>query len=136
MANDWNNAIIEEFRTNDGKVGGNFEHMELLLLTTTGAKSGEPRVNPLAFRPVGDDVAVFASYGGNPKHPAWYHNLIAHPDVTVEVGPDTYPAHARVAEGDERDRIWAEQVAAAPQFGEYEAKTEGREIPVVVLERR
>ena len=136
MANDWNNAIIEEFRTNGGKVGGNFAQIDLLLLTTTGAKSGEPRVSPLAFRPVGDDVAVFASFAGNPKHPAWFHNLAAHPEVTVEVGPDTYTAHARVTSGDERDRIWAEQVAAVPQFGEYEAKTEGREIPVVVLERR
>ena len=136
MANDWNNAIIEEFRTNGGKVGGNFDQVDLLLLTTTGAKSGEPRVNPLAYRRVGDDVAVFASYAGNPKHPAWFHNLVAHPDVTVEVGADTYPAHARVASGEERDRIWAEQVAAVPQFGDYETKTEGREIPVVVLERR
>ena len=136
MANDWNTAIIDEFRANDGKVGGNFEGVDLLLLTTIGAKSGEPRVNPLAFRSVGDDVAVFASYAGNPKHPAWFHNLVAHPDVTVEVGTDRYPAHARVAHGAERDRIWAEQSAAVPAFAEYEAKAEGREIPVVVLERR
>ncbi len=135
MANDWNTAIIEEFRTNGGKVGGNFEQMDLLLLTTTGAKSGQARVTPLAYRRVGDEVAVFGSYAGNPKHPAWFRNLQANPEVTVEVGTDTFTAHARVTSDDERDRIWAAQVAAIPTFGEYEAKTEGREIPVIVLER-
>jgi deazaflavin-dependent oxidoreductase (nitroreductase family) len=133
---DFNTKLIAEFRANGGKVGGNFAGANLLVLTTTGAKSGLPRVSPLAYRREGDHVVVFGSYAGKPRHPAWFHNLVAHPDVTVETGTETYRARARVAEGDERERIWRAQVADIPQFGEYEKTTEGRRIPVVVLERR
>jgi deazaflavin-dependent oxidoreductase (nitroreductase family) len=135
VANDWNQTVIDEFRANGGKVGGNFASVDLLLLTTTGAKSGESRVTPLAYRHVGDDLAVFASYAGNPKHPAWFHNLQANAAVVVEVGADTFAARARVTDGAERDLVWKAQIADVPAFGDYEAKTEGREIPVVVLER-
>jgi deazaflavin-dependent oxidoreductase (nitroreductase family) len=132
---DFNAGIIEEFRANAGKVGGPFAQVEMILLTTTGRKSGRPRVSPLACRREGDDVVVFGSYGGSPRHPQWFLNLQANPDVVVEVGAETYPARARVAAGDERARIWSAHVAEIPQFGEYEKSTEGREIPVVVLER-
>ena len=106
----------------------------MLLLHTTGARSGAERVSPLVYQEVGDDVAVFASMGGAPTHPAWFHNLVAHPDVTVEIGTDTVPMRARVAEGDERERIWARQKELMSGFADYEAKTD-RVIPVVVLER-
>ncbi len=132
---DFNANIIAEFRANGGKVGGPVAQVDMMLLTPTGRKSGESRVSPLACRFVGDDVVVIASYGGSPKHPQWYLNLVADPDVTVEVGTQRYRARARTALGDERARIWADLVAAIPQFGEYEKTTEGREIPVVVLER-
>ena len=132
---DFNTKIIEEFRANDGKVGGPFARVEMMLLTTTGRKTGTPRITPLACRHDGDAVVVFGSYGGNPKHPAWILNLLANPEVTVEIGADTYPARARIAEGDERERIWSAQKADIPQFGEYEKTTEGREIPVVILDR-
>jgi deazaflavin-dependent oxidoreductase (nitroreductase family) len=132
---DFNAKVIDEFRANGGKVGGVFARVDMMLLTTTGRKSGEPRTSPLACRFVGDDVVVIGSYGGSPKHPQWFLNLTADPNVTVEVGTEAYPARARVAEGDERARIWADLVADIPQFGEYEKITDGREIPVVVLER-
>jgi deazaflavin-dependent oxidoreductase (nitroreductase family) len=131
---DWNTAVIEEFRANDGKVGGNFEHIPLLLLHTTGAKTGKQRVNPLAYQAVGDDVAVFASKGGSPTHPDWYRNLVAEPRATIEIGNETVPVRARVADGEERERIWNLQKARVPGFADYEEKT-SRQIPVVVLER-
>jgi deazaflavin-dependent oxidoreductase (nitroreductase family) len=133
--NDWNTKVIEEFRANNGKVG-QFGSLPLLLLHHTGAKSGKAYVNPLAYLPVGNAMAVFASKGGAPGNPDWYHNLVAHPDVEVEVGGKVpIKAKARVATGDERDRIYREQVKVAPVFGEYETKTQGvRTIPVVVLE--
>jgi len=133
---DWNRKIIEEFHTNAGKVGGMFEGVPVLLLHHTGAKSGTERVNPLAYQPDGDRYAVFGSKGGAPTNPDWYHNLKAHPDVTVEVGTDTIPVRARVAEGAEREKIWTKQKANIPTFAEYEQKTGGREIPVVILEPR
>ena len=134
-ANDPNLKIIEEFRANDGKVGGMFEGMPLLLLHHTGAKSGTERVNPLAYQRLGDDsVAVFASKGGFPTNPDWFHNLVANPDATVEIGTERYPAKARVATGEERERIWNAQKKAFPQFAEYEEKV-SREIPVVVIDR-
>jgi deazaflavin-dependent oxidoreductase (nitroreductase family) len=134
VANDWNTQIIEEFRANGGKVGGNFEHMPLVILHTRGVKSGLERETPVAYRPVeGDNIAVFASYAGAPEHPAWYGNLVAHPDVTIEIGGETRRVRARVATGDERTRIWEAQKAEYPGFAEYEEKTD-REIPVVVLE--
>ena len=133
--NDFNAQIIEEFRANDGKVGGPFEGAPVLLLHSTGAKSGEARLHPVMYQAVGDAFAIFASYAGGPKHPAWYHNLVANADATVEVGADSVPVTARVASGDERETIWTAQKAGYPQFAEYEEKTD-REIPVVVLERR
>ena len=131
---DWNTAVIEEFRANDGKVGGNFEHIPLLLLHTTGAKTGKQRVNPLAYQAVGDDVAVFASKGGSPTHPDWYRNLVAEPRATIEIGNETIPVRARVAVGEERERIWSLQKERLPGFADYEQKT-SRQIPVVLLER-
>jgi deazaflavin-dependent oxidoreductase (nitroreductase family) len=131
---DWNTQIINEFRTNAGKVGGQFEGAPLLLLHTTGAKSGQERVSPMMYQQVGDDIAVFASKGGAPTHPDWYHNLVKNPAVTAEIGTDTVPFTARVADGDERERIWTAQKGAFPGFADYESKTT-RQIPVVVLER-
>ena len=131
---DFNAAIIDEFRANGGKVGGQFEGAPLLLLHTTGARSGDERVHPVVYQEVGDDLAVFGSKAGAPTHPAWYHNLVAHPDATIEIGPDTVPVRARVAEGDERDRIWSRQKEIMPGFADYEANT-ARAIPVVILER-
>jgi deazaflavin-dependent oxidoreductase (nitroreductase family) len=130
---DWNTAIIEEFRANGGKVGGQFDGAPLLLLHTTGAKSGQERVNPMMYRRVGDKYAVFASKAGAPTNPDWYHNLKAHPQVSVEVGTETVPMTARVAAADERAPIWAAQKAEFPGFADYETKT-SREIPVVILE--
>jgi deazaflavin-dependent oxidoreductase (nitroreductase family) len=133
--NDWNATIIEEFRANEGRVGGNFEGAPLLLLHTVGAKSGTPRINPIMYQQVGDDLAVFASAAGSDKHPDWFHNLVAHPDVRVEVGTDTVEMRARITDGDERRSIWETQKERYPGFAEYEAATD-REIPVVILERR
>jgi deazaflavin-dependent oxidoreductase (nitroreductase family) len=131
---DFNQAIIEEFRTNAGKVGGGFAGLPMVLLHHTGAKSGTERVNPLVYQPVGDDLVIFASKGGAPDNPDWFHNLMAHPDTRVEVGEETIEVHARVASGEERSRIWETQKAQNPAFADYEAKTT-REIPVVILER-
>ena len=110
--NDFNAQIIEEFRANDGKVGGNFEGAPLLLLHTTGAKSGQERVHPIVYQPVGDSYAVFASKAGAPTNPDWFHNLAANPEASIEVGADTVPVTARVLEGDERDRGLGEAEAA------------------------
>lgn len=132
--NDWNAKIIDEFRNNAGKVGRPFEGATLLLLHSRGAKSGQERINPVAYQQVGDDFAIFASKGGAPTNPDWFHNIKANPAVTVEVGTDTFDVRARVAEGDERERIWQRQKQLMPGFAEYEQKTE-RQIPVVVLER-
>ena len=132
----WNQQIIEEFRANEGRVGGRFRGFPLLLLHHRGARSGTERVNPLAYRALGDGaVAVFASKGGSPTNPDWYHNLRAHPDVRAEIGTRTIPMRARVAEGEERERIWRAQTRDAPAFGEYETRS-GRTIPVVILEPR
>jgi deazaflavin-dependent oxidoreductase (nitroreductase family) len=133
--NDFNTAIIDEFRDNDGKVGGGFDGAPMLLLHHKGAKSGTERVNPLVYLAEGDAWVVFASKGGAPTNPDWFHNLVANPDTEIEVGSDTIPVHARVAEGDERERIFAEQKERMPGFADYEAKTD-RVIPVVVLDRR
>lgn len=130
---DWNTAIIEEFRSNAGKVGGNFEGAPLLLLHTTGARSGAERVNPMMYQDLGGSLAVFASKAGADTNPAWYHNLLAHPEVTAEVGTETRTFRARVATPDERTPIWEKQKADYPGFAGYEAKTD-REIPVVILD--
>jgi len=129
---DFNAQIIEEFRANEGRVGGMFEDMPLLLLHHTGAKSGRSRINPLAYQ--GDDgrYVIFASKAGAPTHPDWYHNLIAHPNVSIEVGTDTIDAIASEASGEERERLYRTQAERIPQFAEYERKA-GRVIPVIVL---
>ena len=132
--NDFNQQIIDEFRSNGGKVGGGFEGARLLLLHTTGAKSGTERVNPLAYRTDGGHLVVFGSKAGAPTNPDWYHNLRANPRASVEVGADRFDVNARVAEGEERERIWREQKDEAPGFADYERRTE-RTIPVIVLER-
>ena len=132
-AQDWNSQIIAEFRANGGKVGGPFEGGTLLLLHTVGARTGQPRVNPVMYQDIGDGVAVFATKGGAPTHPDWYFNLLANPRVSAEIGTETVPLVARVAEGAERDRIWAAQKSANPGFADYERKTT-RQIPVVILE--
>ena len=134
--NDWNTKVIAEFRANGGKVG-QFGSMPLLLLHHKGAKSGKDYVNPLAYLPVGDAMAVFASKAGGPTNPDWYHNLVANPEVQVEVdGKPAVAARARVAEGEERERLYREQVSKVPVFGEYEQKTKDkRQIPVVVIEK-
>ncbi len=133
--NDFNQRIIEEFRANGGRVGGPFEGAPMLLLHTTGARSGAERVSPVVYQPDDGGWVVFASKGGAPTNPDWFHNLRAHPDATIEVGTDTVPVVARVAEGDERERLWSRQKERMPGFADYEQKTT-REIPVVVLERR
>ena len=134
--NDFTASIIEEFRANDGVVGGPFEGAPIVLLHTVGARSGAARVNPLVSQPVGDDVVVFASAAGSPKHPAWFSNLMANPDTIIEIGTETRDVRARVAEGDERTKIWDRQKSIMPGFAEYEVSAGDREIPVVVLERR
>ncbi|HEY5059352.1 MAG TPA: nitroreductase family deazaflavin-dependent oxidoreductase [Gaiellaceae bacterium] len=133
--NEWNQKIIDEFRANDGKVGGDFERLPLLLLHHTGAKSGIERVNPLAYQRVGDSVAVFASKAGAPTNPDWFHNLVANPDASIEIGAESYPVKARVAADEERDRIWNAQKEVFPNFAEYEKTAGKRRIPVVVLDR-
>ncbi len=132
--NDWNQQIIAEFRANAGKVSGPFEGAPMVLLTSTGAKSGQPRVSPLMAQLNGDDVVIFASKAGAPTHPDWYYNLVANPDASIEIGADTLAVKARVAEGDERDELWTRQKQAYPQFQGYEDGTT-RVIPVVVLEK-
>jgi deazaflavin-dependent oxidoreductase (nitroreductase family) len=133
--NDWNRQTIETFRANGGKVGGVWEGRPLLLLTTTGAKSGQRRTTPVMYLPDGDRLLVFASKGGAPTNPAWYHNLLAHPEVTVEVGTETYETIATPLTGEERDRLFARQAELYPQFGQYQARAT-RKIPVIALERR
>jgi deazaflavin-dependent oxidoreductase (nitroreductase family) len=132
--NDFNSQIIEEFRANGGKLGGGFEGVSVLLLHHKGAKSGKERVNPLAYQPVGDALAVFASKGGAPTNPDWYYNLRAHPETEVEVGTETIPVVAHVADDAERGPIWEAQKRDNPGFADYEKQTP-RQIPVVILER-
>lgn len=135
MANDWNERIIEEFRANQGKVGGPFEGRTLLLLHHIGARSRVERVNPVVYQKLdGEGWAIFASKGGAPTNPDWYHNLLTNPGATVEIGTETFEVKARPAQGQEREKIWEMQKIDVPAFAEYEAKTT-RQIPVVVLER-
>ena len=128
-----NSQVIDEFRRNGGHVGGNFEGAPVLLLHTIGAKSGAERINPMMYQQVGDAYAVFASAAGDDDHPAWFHNLRAHPDVTAEVGATTLKLHARVLDNTERAPTWDRQKSDYPGFAGYAAKTD-RVIPVVVLE--
>lgn len=132
--NDFNNNIVTEFRENEGKVGGMFAGMPILLVHHIGAKSGTERVSPVAYLADGGRIFIFASKGGADENPAWYHNLVANPKVTAELGAETIEVTARVLTGAERDEIYAKQAAAVPQFGEYENKTT-RKIPVVELQR-
>ncbi|MBO0875498.1 MAG: nitroreductase family deazaflavin-dependent oxidoreductase [Pseudonocardia sp.] len=152
--NRWNDRIIAEFRANAGHVAwsGDDDLAEgrpvpprppgfdacrgapIILVHHAGAKTGIERVNPLMYQPVGDDFAVFATYGGSPRHPAWYRNLTANPRSTVEVGTDRVPVLARLVEGAKRERIWGKQVALMPAFAAFEAAA-GRRIPVVLLQR-
>lgn len=132
--NDWNNTVIKEFREHGGKVGGRFEGAPVLLLTSRGAKTGETRVNPMMYLADGDRVFVFATKSGAPTNPDWYYNLIANPDVTLEIGSETFQAKATVVTGEERDTIYANQATLYPQFSEYEKKTT-RKIPVIALAR-
>ena len=132
--NDWNKATIEEFRANGGKVGGMFAGRTLLLLHTSGAKSGQPHINPVAYVKDGDRLVIIASKGGAPTNPDWYYNLVAHPDVTVEVGTEQLQVHATVAAEPDRTRLYQQMVAMMPGFAEYEQKTT-RKIPVIILTR-
>jgi deazaflavin-dependent oxidoreductase (nitroreductase family) len=130
--NDFNAQIIDEFRSNDGRVGGMFENSPLLLLHHTGAKSGQNRVNPLAYLDDDGRYVIFASKGGAPTNPDWYYNLKAHPDVTIEVGTETIGVTVSEATGEEHDRLFRTQAERVPQFAEYEHKA-GRVIPVMIL---
>lgn len=132
---DWNQNVIEEFRTNGGKVGGIFEGAPLLLLHHVGARTGTDRINPLMYQPVDGGYAVFASKAGADTNPDWFYNLKAKPETKVEVGTETVAVRARIAEGGEYDRIWSKQKLERPQFEEYERKTARDIIPVAVLER-
>ena len=133
--NEFNKQVIEEFRANAGKVGGQFEGAPMVLVHHVGAKSGTERITPLVYQADGDDWVIFASKAGAPDNPAWYHNLMANPATTIEVGTDTIDVNVTAAEGDKRTRLWEAQKAAMPQFAEYESATD-REIPVLVLRRR
>jgi deazaflavin-dependent oxidoreductase (nitroreductase family) len=128
----FNARIIEEFRANEGRVGGMFAGTTLLLLHHTGAKSGRDRVNPLAYMPDGDRYVVFASKAGAPTNPDWYHNLRAHPNVKIEVGTNTIDVMAKEADRQERNRLFTAQAERSPQFAEYQQKTD-RIIPAIVL---
>ncbi len=132
---DWNTQIIDEFRANDGKVGGVFEGAPLLLLHHAGARTGTERVTPLMYQATPSGYAVFASKAGADTNPDWLHNVVANPATTVEVGADSVGVSARIAEGHEHDDIWSRQKTEWPQFAEYEQKTTRDVIPVVVLER-
>ncbi len=130
----YNRALVDEFPASGGKVSGQFEHAPIVLVTTTGAKSGRTRTSPVVYTKDGDHLVIIASKGGAPTSPDWYHNLVAHREVVVEVPGETYPARARVAEEPERERLFRAQAALMPNFAEYEKATT-RKIPVVVLER-
>ena len=132
--NDFNRSLIDEFRANEGKVKGHFEGAPLMLLTTTGAKTGREHTTPVVYKRDGDRLLVFGSKAGAPTHPAWYHNLVANPKVTVELPGERYEALAVEVEGAERDRLFDEQKAAMPGFADYEQKTT-RKIPVIALQR-
>ena len=132
--NTYNRQLIEEFRADRDRGGGAMKGRPLLLLTTTGAKSGQLRTKPMMYIPDGDRLLVIASNAGAPTHPDWYRNVVAHPEVTVEVGSDTFKAIATVTEGLERQRLWTRVVELYPFFADHQAKT-SRQIPVIVLRR-
>ena len=130
----FNRDLVNEYRANGGTVTGPFAGRPLLLLTTTGARSGEQRTTPLVYTTDGERLVIIASKGGAPSHPAWYHNLTANPEATVELGTERFQVRAEVAQGDERDRLFEAQAAQMPNFAEYQRKT-SRRIPVVTLQR-
>jgi deazaflavin-dependent oxidoreductase (nitroreductase family) len=130
----FNEGVIKDFRANGGKVGGQMENIPLLLVTMKGAKSGRTITLPLAYSKDGNRFVVIASYAGAPHNPSWYHNLVAHPDVTIELGVEKFPAKASVAQSAERDRLFKQQADQLPIFNEYQQKTT-RRIPVIVIER-
>lgn len=132
---DFNSQIIKEFRENKGKVGGGFEGAPMLLLTTVGAKSGATRVNPMMYLADGERRYVFASKAGAPTNPDWYYNLLAHPEVSIEVGEERVDVLATPLTGADRDRVYAQQASLYPGFAEYQEKTD-RVIPVIALDPR
>ncbi|WP_432545774.1 nitroreductase/quinone reductase family protein [Kineococcus sp. SYSU DK004] len=132
--NDWNTRIIEEFRQNEGRVGGPFEGAPMVLVHHRGRRSGAERVSPMVYQPVDGAYAVFASKAGAPTNPDWYHNLLANPETTVEVGTDTVAVRVRELHDEERSAVWERQKAASPGFAEYEVKAAPRQIPVLLLE--
>lgn len=134
QVNDWNNKIIDEFRANEGKVGGIYEDAVLLLLTTTGARSGKRHTTPLGYLTDGDRLIVAASVLGADHHPAWYHNLVAHPTVTIELSSESFDATATVITGEERERLWAWATQQWPNLAEHQTRTT-RQIPLVALQR-
>ena len=129
-----NRQVIEEFRANGGKVGGQFAGAPMVLITTKGAKSGKSYVNPLVYSRDGHKYIIIASFAGGPKNPSWFHNLVAHPTPTVEIGTERFQAKASFPAGAERERLFNQQASQMPIFNEYQTKTP-RQIPVVVLER-
>jgi len=131
---EFNKKVIEEFRANGGKVGGPFAGAPMLLLTHKGARSGKSYTTPLVYSKDGGRIVIVASKAGAPNNPAWYHNLAAHPEVTVEIGTEHFKAKAAVTKGEERERLFNAQAAQMPVFNEYRSKTR-RQIPVIVLER-
>ncbi len=131
---EFNNKVIEEFRANGGKVGGQFAGAPMVLLTTKGAKSGKPYVHPLVYTKDGDRYVLIASFAGAPKHPSWYHNIVADPTVTLEIGNEKFQAKAKITSGDERERLYNAQAALMPFFDDYRKKT-SRQIPVIALTR-
>ena len=133
---EFNKNVIEEFRANEGVCGGPFEGMPMILVTMTGAKSGRELTSPLVYSKNGDDAIIIASKGGAPNHPNWYHNLVANPDVTVEIGTEKFAATAVLTEGEERAQLYAEQAAQMPQFAEYEKNAAPRVIPVFRIVRK
>ena len=135
VVNDWNRKVVAEFRANEGRVGGPFEGSPVLLLHTWGRKTETERVNPVMYLAQDGRTFVFASKCGAPTDPDWYRNLLANPQVTVELGTETFPATAVPVTGPERDTIYAEQGRRYPGFAEYQAKTD-RVIPVIELVRK
>jgi deazaflavin-dependent oxidoreductase (nitroreductase family) len=131
---EFNKKIIDEFRSSGGKVGGQFAGAPMIIINHKGAKSGKSYTTPLVYSKDGDRCVIIASYAGAPKNPSWYHNLITHPEVEVEIGAEKFKAKVSEAKGAERDRLFAEQAKMMPQFNEYAKKT-ARKIPVLVLER-
>jgi deazaflavin-dependent oxidoreductase (nitroreductase family) len=132
---DVNRSVIEEFRANSGRVGGRLEGVDLVLVTHTGARTGRTLTTPLGHVVDGDDIVVVAANRGSATHPSWYHNMVANPDVTVEVGSVTYAAQALVATGDERARLWDKIAALKPFLLDFQAKAGSRTIPLIVLRR-